>query len=121
VDLLSSFISSIFHTVTAALGSILAVILSLLNTIRVIRMAFAAIGASIAGLAKTFEGLLKFPLSKDNYRYPWRNSANLGLTLDLGNVVVTDGVIVAFFLYSLYEQQYGRRGTAAPAKQKKIN
>ena len=65
IDSLSSLVSSVFHTFTAALGSVLAVIQSLLNAIlSVIQTAFAAVGGMLSGLAQTFEGLTKFLLSK---------------------------------------------------------
>jgi phage-related protein len=65
VESLSNLVAGIFHTVTAALGSILAVFQSIFNAILgVIGMAFDAIRSTLAGLAHTFEGLFKFLFSK---------------------------------------------------------
>jgi len=100
-DSLGSLVAGIFHTITAALGSILAVFQGIFNAILgVISTAFAAIGTTLSGLAHTFEGLIKFFLS---------------------NIVVIGGVIAAFVLYSVYQQRNGRSVTAAPATNKKIN
>jgi uncharacterized membrane-anchored protein len=120
VDSLSSLVSSVFHTFTAALGSVLAVIQSLLNAIlSVIQTAFAAVGGMLSGLAQTFEGLTKFLLSK--FQPSQNDSARRRLTYEQGNLVVIGGLVVAFFVYSVYQQRNGRPITAAPAKQKKIN
>lgn len=101
VDSLGSLISGIFHTITAALGSILAVFQGIFNTILgVIQAVFAAFGTAISSLAQTFEGLTKFLLS---------------------NIVVIGALVGAFFLYSLYQQRNGRSVTSAPSTSKKIN
>jgi hypothetical protein len=71
----------------------------------------------ISGLAQTFEGLLKFFLSKSRLSL-------LKLHTDIvtaGNIVVIGGVIAALFLYGVYQQQNGRPITTAPAKNKKVN
>jgi phage-related protein len=61
---LENLIAGIFHTITAALGSILGLFQNLINAILgVIGTAFSAMGTMVAGLAHTFEGLLKFLLS----------------------------------------------------------
>jgi phage-related protein len=118
VDSLGNFVSSIFGAITAILKSILAVFQSLFSTvIDVIRTAFAAVGTMISGLAQTFEGLLKFLLSKfdrilDNF---YTN------TVISGNIVVIGGIVAVIFLYGVYQQKNGRPITAAPAKNKKVN
>jgi len=70
VESLSNLVAGIFHTITAALGSVLAVFQSIFNAILgVIGTAFDAIGTTIASLAHTFEGLLKFLLSKLDFNH----------------------------------------------------
>jgi len=97
LDSIGNLIAGIFNTITAALGSILAVFQGIFNAILgVISTAFAAVGTAISGLFQTFEGLTKFLLS---------------------NIVVIGALIGAFFLYSLYQQRNGRPVTT----NKKIN
>lgn len=79
---------------------------------------FAAVGTAISGLTQTFEGLVKFLLSK--YLPQMRDWASVKLTSDAGNIVVIGGLVAAFFLYSMYQQRNGRPVTSAPAKNKKI-
>ena len=118
VDSLGNFVSSIFGAITAVLSSILAVFQSLLSTIfSVIQTAFAAVGTMISGLAQTFEGLVKFLLSK--FHLPSVDSRIDNVAA--GNIVVIGGVVAALFLYGVYQQRNGRPVTAAPAKNKKIN
>jgi len=115
VESLGNLFSSIFHAITATLGSILAVFQSLFNAVLgVISTAFAAVGTMISGLAQTFEGLLKFLLSK----YYQKVSHNFGTTLTgiEGNIVVIGVGIGALFLYGVYQQRNGRQITDAPAK-----
>jgi phage-related protein len=118
VDSLGNFVSSIFGAIRAVLSSILAVFQSLFSTVfGVIQTALAAVGTMISGLAHTFEGLLKFFLSK--FRLPmFRIHTDTAIS---GNIVVIGGVIAALFLYGVYQQRNGRPITAAPAKNKKVN
>lgn len=117
VESLGNFVSSIFSAITAVLSSILAVFQSLFNTVwGIISTAFAAVGTMISGLAQTFEGLLKFLLSKSHLTF-----AGPDTNLAAGNIVVIGGIVGALFLYGVYQQRNGRPVTAAPAKNKKIN
>lgn len=72
-------------------------------------------GTMISGLAQTFEGLLKFLLSKYSIlvQEDWEVNAN---SCSIGNIVVIGVVIGALFLYGVYQQKNGRPITAAPAK-----
>jgi phage-related protein len=118
VDSLGSFISSIFGAITAVLSSILAVFQSLFSTVwGIISSAFAAVGTMISGLAQTFEGLLKFFLSKFHLALVGLETKNLAV----GNIVVIGAIVGALFLYGVYQQRNGQPITAAPAKNKKIN
>jgi hypothetical protein len=121
---IENLIGGIFHTITAALGSILAVFQGLFNAILgVISTTFAAVGTTIKGLAQTFEGLTKFLLGMFH-------SCLLGKTgvVDegghwlttgrIGNIVVIGGLVAAFFVYSVYQQRNGR--PVAGTKQKKV-
>jgi phage-related protein len=119
VDQLGSLFSSIFHAITAVLGSIVAVFQSIFNAILgVIQTAFAALGTAASGLVQTFEGLFKFLLSEFHPKMKeWYTGK---LTSDEGNIVVIGGLVAAFFLYAMYQQRNGRPVTAAPAKNKKI-
>jgi hypothetical protein len=115
VESLGNLFSSIFHAITATLGSILAVFQSLFNAILgVISTAFAAVGTMISGLAQTFEGLLKFLLSKYYQKVP--HNFGTKLTGIEGNIVVIGVGIGALFLYGVYQQRNGRQITDAPAK-----
>jgi hypothetical protein len=100
------------------LSSILAVFQSLLNAVwGVISTAFAAVGTMISGLAQTFEGLLKFFLSKFHLSLISRETNEMVA----GNIVVIGAIVGALFLYGVYQQRNGQPITAAPAKNKKIN
>ncbi len=122
LDNLGSLVASFFHAITAVLGSILAVFQTLLNTILgVIQTAFAAVGTTVSGLAQTFEGLLKFVLSKSTLLAidsPLLSQANSYLA---GNIVVIGTVVGGLFLYGVYQQRNGKPVTAAPAGTKKTN
>jgi phage-related protein len=115
VESLSNLFSSIFHAITATLGSTLAVFQALFNTILgVVSTAFAAVGTMISGLAQTFDGLLKFLLSKYNQLVPHNLAQRL--TGIEGNIIVIGAVVGALFLYGVYQKRNGRPITAAPAK-----
>lgn len=118
IDSLGNFVSSIFGAITAVLSSILAVFQSLFSTVfGIIQTAFAAVGTMISGLVQTFEGLLKFFLSKFHVTFVdlYTN------TVAAGNIVVIGGILAALFLYGVYQQRNGQPITAAPAKNKKVN
>ena len=71
----------------------------------------------ISGLAQTFEGLLKFFLSKFHLSLISRETNEMVA----GNIVVIGAIVGALFLYGVYQQRNGQPITAAPAKNKKIN
>ena len=127
IESLGHFIASIFHAITAALGSVLAVFQSIFNAILgVIATAFDAVGTTVKGLANTFEGLFKFLLSESQPIFACLEKVKgiverARLTNDTGNIVVIGGVVAVFFLYTMYQQRNGRPVTAAPAGRKKIN
>ncbi|PVH84207.1 hypothetical protein DL98DRAFT_512604 [Cadophora sp. DSE1049] len=139
LDNLGSLLSSIVNGITAIIGSILAVIQSVFNTIfGIIGSAFSAVGTMIAGLAQTFEGVLKFllseyPPSKQNIPLPFTDCGSTvwegdgegegGTQTDelIGNILVIGAVIGALFLYGVYQQRNGKAVTQRPAGAKKIN
>ncbi|KUJ23070.1 uncharacterized protein LY89DRAFT_679884 [Mollisia scopiformis] len=113
LDSIGNFISSIFNAIMAVFSSIIAVFQSILNTILgVIQSTFSAMGTMISGLAQTFEGLVKFLLSKFNIPSEGEE-ANEG---SIGNILVIGVVVGGLFLYGVYQQKNGRPVTAAPAK-----
>lgn len=119
VDSIGNFFASIFHAITAVFSSIIAVFQSIIETIfSVIGTAFQAAGTMISGLAQTFEGLLKFLLSKF---YRLVVSKDDGLTGDVGNILVIGGVVGALFLYGVYQQRNGKPIASSPAGVKKTN
>jgi phage-related protein len=120
IDSVGNFVSSIFGAITAVLSSILAVFQSLVSAIwGIITTAFAAVGTMVSGLAQTFEGLVKFLLSK--LRLPSAGLNTNTATATAGNIVVIGGIVAALFVYGAYQQRNGRPITAAPAKNKKVN
>jgi hypothetical protein len=118
IDSLGNFISSIFGAITAVLSSILAVLQSLVSTVwGIVSTAFAAVGTMVSGLAQTFEGLVKFLLSKLRLPSAGPNTN----TATAGNIAVIGGIVAALFVYGVYQQRNGRPIIAAPAKNKKVN
>lgn len=115
-----ALISSIFHTLEAALGSVIAVFQSILSTIfNLIGTLFDMVGTAIKGLAETFEGLLKFFFGEI---LTFDHHILFTDAIFVGNIVVIGALIGAFFLYSLYQQRSGRSISSKPAPpQKKVN
>jgi len=89
-------VNAIFHTFTALIGSVVAVLRSFVDAILgVFQGFFHLIGSSLSGLVHTFEGLSKFLIS---------------------NIVVVGALLTGAFLYSVYQKRNGKPVTAAPAK-----
>lgn len=121
LDNLGSLISSIVNGITAIIGSILAVFQTILNTIfGVIGSAFSAVGTMIAGLAQTFEGVLKFLLSELSSSC-YLSVVALEANHHVGNILVIGAIVGALFLYGVYQQRNGKAVTQRPAGAKKIN
>lgn len=73
VDSIGSLISSLLGAVASVLSGILGLFQNFFNIILgVIQTAFSAVGTAVSGLAKTFEGLLKFLLSECSAHIPFR-------------------------------------------------
>ena len=74
---------------------------------------------------QTFEGVFKFLLSECDLATRIENGkakvedwfADNG---KIGNIVVIGGLVVAFVVYSAWQQRNGRAVTQAPAKPKKV-
>jgi uncharacterized membrane protein len=106
---ITDLIGSIMSAITSALSGVLGLFQHLSNTIfGIIQTLFAAVGTSIAGLAQTFEGLLKFLLSEYHYNITAIQNADVVI----GNILVIGLVLAALFLYSLYQQRGGKPITA---------
>jgi phage-related protein len=102
---ITDLIGSIISVITSAISGVLGLFQHLFSTIfGIIQTLFAAVGTSIAGLAQTFEGLLKFLLSEYHYSITGVQNAYV----DIGNILVIGLVLAALFLYSMYQQRGGK-------------
>lgn len=116
---ITDLIGSIVSAITSIFTGILGLFQHLFNTIfGIFGTLFSAIGTSIAGLAQTFEGLLKFLLSE----FPSAASKIFALrhlvdelqnsNAIIGNILVIGLVLAALFIYSIYQQKGGKPITA---------
>jgi hypothetical protein len=72
-------VNAIFHTITALIGSVVAVLRSFVDAILgVFQGFFHLIGSTLSGLVHTFEGLSKFVLSKSKPAQSLRGSEKFG-------------------------------------------
>jgi phage-related protein len=114
-DLMGSIVSAITSVFTGIIG----LFQHLFNTIfGIIGTLFSAVGTSIAGLAQTFEGLLKFLLSgfssvasKLVALHYWMDKLRTSNTA-IGNILVIGIILAALFIYSIYQQKGGKPITA---------
>lgn len=114
-----SILGSIINAITSLFTGILAIFQHILNIfIGVFQTTFSAVGQAISGLVQTFQGLLKFLLSKQTslplYRCLDGDSLNGKLTGEIGNILIIGVFIAAIFLYGAYQQRTqgaGRIGT----------